>query len=62
MARSLKDLAAAEKLQLDALSKQIDSLTKTSGERLEAVRVAVEGELKGLKTENAAQLPCASPA
>src|SRR5664280_773009 len=56
MARTLKDLAAAEKLQLDAFSKQIESLTKSSGEKLEAVRTTVEGELKGLKSENAAQL------
>jgi DNA recombination protein RmuC len=56
MAGMLKNLAAAEKLQLDAFSKQIDSLTKISGEKLEAVRITVEGELKGLKTENAAQL------
>jgi len=41
MARTLKDLAAAEKLQLEAFSKQIESLTKTSGEKLEAVRITV---------------------
>src|ERR1039457_3054926 len=47
MARTLKDLAAAEKLQLDAFTKQIEALTKTSGEKLEAVRTTVEGEQIG---------------
>jgi DNA recombination protein RmuC len=49
-------LAAAEKLQLDAFSKQIESLTKTSGEKLEAVRTTVEGELRSMKSDNATQL------
>jgi len=56
MARTLKDLAAAEKLQLDSFSKQIESLTKTSGEKLEAVRVTVEGQLQTMKADNATQL------
>ena len=56
MARTLRELAAAEKLQLDAFSKQIDSLTKTSAERLEAVRTTVEGQLQSMKTDNATQL------
>ena len=56
MARTLKELAAAEKLQLDAFSKQIESLTKTSGEKLEAVRTTVETQLQSMKADNATQL------
>jgi DNA recombination protein RmuC len=56
MARTLKDLAAAEKLQLDMFSKQIESLTKTSGEKLEAVRATVEAQLQSMKSDNATQL------
>ncbi|MGC9200227.1 MAG: DNA recombination protein RmuC [Acidobacteriaceae bacterium] len=56
MARTLKELAAAEKLQLDAFSRQIESLTKTSGERLEAVRTTVEAQLQSMKADNATQL------
>ena len=56
MARTLKELAAAEKLQLDAFSKQIESLTKTSGEKLEAVRTTVEAQLQSMKADNATQL------
>jgi DNA recombination protein RmuC len=56
MARTLKDLATAEKLQLEAFSKQIDSLTKTNTEKLEAVRTTVEGQLQSMKANNATQL------
>jgi DNA recombination protein RmuC len=54
--RTLKDLAAAEKLQLDTFSGHIESLTKTIGERLEAVRATVDAELKSMKSDNATQL------
>jgi len=38
MSKTMKDLAVAEKVQLDAFSGQIASLTKTSGEKLDGIR------------------------
>ena len=38
MTRTLKDLATAEKLQLEAFSGHIESLTKTSGEKLDGIK------------------------
>jgi DNA recombination protein RmuC len=38
MAKTMKDLAAAEKVQLDAFSGQISSLTRSSGEKLDGMR------------------------
>jgi DNA recombination protein RmuC len=56
MAKTMKDLAVSEKAQLEAFSAQIASLTKTSGEKLEAVRVTVEGKLQSMQIDNARQL------
>jgi hypothetical protein len=38
MAKTMKDLDVAEKVQLEAFSGQIASLTKTSGEKLDGIR------------------------
>jgi len=56
MAQTMKDLAAAEKLQLDAFSAQIASLTKTSGEKLDGIRVESATSAKQLREEVLAAL------
>jgi DNA recombination protein RmuC len=56
MTKTMKELAAAEKSQLEAFSGQMASLTKTSGEKLEAVRATVEAKLQALQEDNAKRL------
>jgi DNA anti-recombination protein RmuC len=51
MAKTMRDLAAAEKAQLDAFSGQIASLTKTSGEKLDGIRVESATGAKQLREE-----------
>jgi DNA recombination protein RmuC len=56
MAKTIKDLAVAEKAQLDAFSGQIDSLTKTSGEKLDGIRAETATGAKQLREEVIAAL------
>jgi len=51
MAKTMKDLATAEKAQLDAFSGQIASLTKTSGEKLDGMRTESASGAKQLREE-----------
>lgn len=56
MAKTMKDLAIAEKAQLDAFSGQIASLTKTSGEKLDGIRTESATGAKQLREEVIAAL------
>jgi DNA recombination protein RmuC len=56
MAKTMKDLAVAEKAQLDAFSGQIASLTKTSGEKLDGIRTETATGAKQLREEVIAAL------
>ncbi|MBU1487236.1 DNA recombination protein RmuC [bacterium] len=56
MARTMKDLAVAEKAQLEAFSGQIASLTKTSGEKLDGIRTESATGAKQLREEVIASL------
>jgi DNA recombination protein RmuC len=54
--RTMKDLAAAEKVQLDAFSGQIFSLTRSSGEKLDGIRAESATGAKQLREEVVAAL------
>ena len=56
MAKTMKDLAVAEKVQLEAFSGQIASLTKTSGEKLDGIRTESTTGAKQLREEVIAAL------
>jgi DNA recombination protein RmuC len=56
MAKTMKDLAAAEKAQLDTFSGQISALTKTSGEKLDGIRAESTVGAKQLREEVIATL------
>ncbi len=56
MAKTMKDLAGAEKVQLDAFSTQIANLTKTSGDKLDGIRTESSGNAKQLREEIIATL------
>jgi DNA recombination protein RmuC len=56
MVKTMKDLAAAEKIQLEAFSDQIVSLTKTSGEKLDGIRAESATGAKQLREEVIASL------
>jgi DNA recombination protein RmuC len=49
-------LAVAEKAQLETFAAQIASLTKTSGDKLDAMRATVEVELRRMHDDNTKQL------
>ncbi|GAB6112538.1 DNA recombination protein RmuC [Desulfomicrobium salsuginis] len=51
MNTTLKDLSAAEKVQLDAFSGQLSELTKTTSGSLDAMRVQASGSAKELREE-----------
>jgi len=56
MSKTMKDLAVAEKAQLEAFSGQIASLTKTSGEKLDGIRTESATGAKQLREEVIAAL------
>src|SRR3989338_5891280 len=56
MAKTMKDLAVAEKVQLEAFSGQIALLTKTSGEKLDGIRTESATGAKQLREEVIAAL------
>ena len=56
MITTIKDLAVAEKAQLETFAAQIASLTKTSGDKLDAMRATVEVELRRMHDDNTKQL------
>lgn len=56
MSTTLKDLAAAQKSELEKMAFEIGKLTDSNEKRLEAVRVTVEGRLQSIQADNANQL------
>jgi len=56
MAKTMKDLAVAEKAQLEAFSTQLGAFAKTSGERLDSVRIESAAGAKQLREEVVATL------
>ncbi|MBI5664368.1 MAG: DNA recombination protein RmuC [Nitrospirae bacterium] len=56
MANTMRDLAIAEKAQLEAFSAQIVNLTKTSGEKLDGIRLESATGAKQLREEVIAAL------
>lgn len=56
MAKTMKDLAGAEKVQLDAFSAQMANLTKTSGDKLDGIRTESSNNAKQLREEIIATL------
>ena len=56
MAKTIKDLAVAEKIQLEEFSVQIASLTKTSGDKLDGIRTESATGGKQLREEVIAAL------
>jgi len=56
MAKTIKDLAIAEKAQLEAFSGQVASLTKTSSEKLDGIRTESAAGAKQLREEVIAAL------
>lgn len=56
MAKTLKDLAAAEKVQLEAFSGQITMLTRTSSEKMDGIRAESAAGAKQLREEVIAAL------
>jgi len=56
MAKTMKELAMAEKVQLEAMSTVIGRLADSNEKKLEAVRVTVEARLQSMQADNAKQL------
>ena len=56
MAKTIKELAVAEKAQLEAMSTVIGRLADSNEKRLEALRITVEGKLQAMQADNARQL------
>jgi DNA recombination protein RmuC len=56
MVKTMKDLAVSEKAQLDAFSAHVNILTKTSSEKLDAIRVDTASGAKQLRDEVIAAL------
>ncbi len=56
MSTTMKDLAAAENVQLDAMATALGQLTTSNSARLEQVRATVEERLHCLQADNAKQL------
>jgi DNA recombination protein RmuC len=56
MAKTMKDLAVAEKNQLEAMSSAIVKLSDSNERKLESVRVTVESKLQNIQTDNAMHL------
>ena len=56
MAKTMKELAVAEKAQLDAMSAVIARLADSNEKKMEALRLTVEGKLQAMQADNAKQL------
>lgn len=56
MAKTMKELAMAEKAQLEAMAAAIAKLADSNEKKLEAVRVTVEARLQSMQADNAKQL------
>jgi DNA recombination protein RmuC len=56
MAKTMKELAVAEKAQLDSMSAVIARLADSNEKKMEALRLTVEGKLQAMQADNAKQL------
>jgi DNA recombination protein RmuC len=56
MARTMGELASAQKVQLEAMAAQVGKLGESTEKKLEAVRGTVESRLQSLQGDNAARL------
>ncbi|MDO9043303.1 MAG: DNA recombination protein RmuC [Desulfocapsaceae bacterium] len=56
MTKTMKELAVAEKVQLEAMSTVIARLADSNEKKMEALRVTVEGKLQAMQADNAKQL------
>jgi DNA recombination protein RmuC len=56
MAKTMRDLAIAENVQLEALSSVIGKLSDSNEKKLETIRVTVENKLQSIQNDNAKQL------
>ncbi len=54
--RTLGEISAAQKLQMDGFSTQIGTLTASSGEQMDKLRLSVEGRLDRIREDNTAKL------
>lgn len=54
--RTLGEISAAQKMQMDGFSTQIGSLTASSGEQMDRLRLSVEGRLDQIRTDNTEKL------
>jgi len=54
--RTMAELSAAQKSQLEGFSSQIGSLTTSSGEQMEKLRASVDGRLDQIRADNTAKL------
>jgi DNA recombination protein RmuC len=54
--RTLSEISAAQKLQMDGVAAQIGNLTAASGEQMDKLRLAVEGRLEQIRADNSAKL------
>jgi DNA recombination protein RmuC len=54
--KTLSEISAAQKMQMDGFSTQIGHLTTSNGEQMEKLRVGVEGRLEQIRADNAAKL------
>ena len=54
--RTLSEISAAQKLQMDGFSTQVGSLTASSGEQMDRLRASVEERLDRIREDNTAKL------
>ncbi len=56
MSKTMKDLAVAEKAQIEDMSSAIGKLSDSNEKKLESIRITVEGKLQSMQIDNAKQL------
>ncbi|HSU17160.1 DNA recombination protein RmuC [Longimicrobium sp.] len=54
--RTMGEMSAAQKMQLDGFATQIGTLTASSGEQMDRLRLTVEGRLDQIRDDNTAKL------
>lgn len=54
--RTLSEISATQKLQMDGFAAQIGTLTAASGEQMDRLRLSVEGRLEQIRADNTAKL------
>src|SRR3954470_11488944 len=54
--RTMGEMSAAQKMQIDGFATQVGALASSSGEQMERLRLTVEGRLDQIRDDNAARL------